>query len=87
MKLFPKAFRVRLCGLEYLPDFVYMLSEITKERVTDTLSLSRIASLVMICGQVPTATTTNNQLSISLLAQALKKQLISLPDGARLRAC
>lgn len=31
IKLYPKAFRVRLCGLEYLPDFVYMLSKITKE--------------------------------------------------------
>lgn len=41
----------------------------------------------MTCGQVPTATTTDNQLSISLLAQALKKQLISLPSGAHIGAC
>lgn len=41
----------------------------------------------MTCGQIPTAMTTENQLSISLLAQALKKQFISLPDGAHIRAC
>lgn len=40
----------------------------------------------MTCGQVPTVTTTENQLSISLLAQALKKQLISFPSGAHIRA-
>lgn len=76
----PQSFQSQIIWFGEL-DFVYTLWKTTEERVAGTLSFLSIVSSDLLAAEI-----TDSQLSTSLLAQALKNQLIPLPSGPPARA-